>query len=45
MTARLARIAPLGRFVVRQRLRSSDSVLNRGGPRLHPGDHGATAVE
>ena len=45
MTARLARIAPLGRFVVRQRSRPSDSWLNRGRPGVHRGDHGATAVE
>ena len=45
MTARLARIAPLGRFVVRRRLRSSDSWLNRGRPRVPRGDPGAPPVE
>jgi hypothetical protein len=45
MTARLARIAPAGRFVVKLRSLSSDSELNRGRPRTRRGDHGATPVE
>lgn len=45
MTARLARIAPLGRFVVKLRSAFSDSELNRGRLGTRRGDHGATAVE
>jgi Flp pilus assembly pilin Flp len=45
MTARLARIAPIGRFVAALRLSSSDSELTRGRLGSGRGDHGATAVE
>ena len=45
MTARLARIAPIGRFAAFLRLRSSDSELTRGRLGSGRGDHGATAVE